>query len=179
MTQTEKRKKTTLKDILRVSTIPCACVLDFVHIQLYKPPRPRSDPCPTLQSSTPPIRSRPRKAPTFRPPMSSSMLGGFSVSVSDADSEDLAGRIRVRSRRKRRRPESRLRRAVARWWPLALFFPALALLIYQASKIGAKPAAPSLDLVVEDAAVSREESPGNFDRLGARTRVVNGVRERT
>ncbi|OAY78845.1 hypothetical protein ACMD2_08162, partial [Ananas comosus] len=133
---------------------------------------------------------------------SSSMLNSISISVSDDD--EFAGKMRVRVRQKRKKPDHHhhhlrrreiLRRAlrtVVRWWPLLLFLPAIALLLFESSKLGRSPrdegAKPDLvtsagvstlrsEVSRSDRVTVSGESLGNLNRLDHTTRVVNGVRE--
>ncbi|KAJ8621036.1 hypothetical protein MRB53_029565 [Persea americana] len=111
--------------------------------------------------------------------MASSMLNSISISVSDDESDEIAGRMRVRVRKKRKRLGFRARsdavrrivRMIVRYWPLLIFMPAiLILLFFELPSIGSKPEVKQVpDLAVE------KENMGNLDR--PRTRMVNGVRE--
>lgn len=108
------------------------------------------------------------------------MLNSISISVSDDESDEIAGRMRVRVRKKRKRLGFRARsdavrrivRMIVRYWPLLIFMPAiLILLFFELPSIGSKPEVKQVpDLAVE------KENMGNLDR--PRTRMVNGVRER-
>ncbi|XP_020093188.1 uncharacterized protein LOC109713489 isoform X2 [Ananas comosus] len=130
------------------------------------------------------------------------MLNSISISVSDDD--EFAGKMRVRVRQKRKKPDHHhhhlrrreiLRRALrtaVRWWPLLLFLPAIALLLFESSKLGRSPrdegAKPDLvtsagvwtlrsEVSRSDRVTVSGESLGNLNRLDHTTRVVNGVRE--
>ncbi|XP_019178540.1 PREDICTED: uncharacterized protein LOC109173711 [Ipomoea nil] len=124
--------------------------------------------------------------------MASSMYNnGISITVSDDESDELAGRIRARVRRKRKKHGVRgktefTRRVIQlllRWWPVLLFLLALGLLLFEASRIGGKsspqvrnsdhlPRKKSVDTVVVG------KPPGNLNRLDPVTHVRGGVRER-
>lgn len=113
----------------------------------------------------------------------------IAINVSDEDSDDVSGKLRVRARRKRKKsgargkPESarRILILLRRWWPVLLFLPAAGLLFFEASRIGRKPSPlinselatqKTQDLVVET------KSVGNLNRLDPTTRVFDGVRQR-
>ncbi|GFY86129.1 DNA-directed RNA polymerase subunit beta [Actinidia rufa] len=109
------------------------------------------------------------------------------ISVSDNDSDDLAGKMRVRVRRKRKKSGFRGRNELAqrflrkllRWWPFLLFLPAAGLLVFEASRIGRKPSPdPGLVSQKNSGPVVENKSEGNLNRLDPTTRVVRGVRER-
>ncbi|GAB4839401.1 hypothetical protein Ancab_028925 [Ancistrocladus abbreviatus] len=113
----------------------------------------------------------------------------ISIAVSDDDSDDHAGRMRARVRRKRKKSAlrsdqdfiRRLVRRLARWWPLLLFLPALALLLFEASRIGRKPTSYQIDSRTSNPiflSPPEKKSDGNLNRLHPTTRVVHGVRER-
>ncbi|KNA11941.1 hypothetical protein SOVF_130480 [Spinacia oleracea] len=79
---------------------------------------------------------------------SSNSSNSISIPVSDDDSDDYTARMRVRVRRKRRKSANirsnteltrRIVRKLAKWWPLLLFLPAMALLLFEASRLGRKP----------------------------------------
>lgn len=108
------------------------------------------------------------------------MLNSISISVSDDESDEIAGRMRVRVRKKRKRLGFRARsdavrrivRMIVRYWPLLIFMPAIVILLFfELPSIGSKPEVKQVpDLAIE------KEKMGNLDR--PRTRMVNGVRER-
>ncbi|GMH16688.1 hypothetical protein Nepgr_018529 [Nepenthes gracilis] len=113
----------------------------------------------------------------------------ISISVSDEDSDELAaGRVRVRVRRKRKKWALRsnadlIRRFVrmfAKWWPLSLFFLALGLLLFEASRISQKPTSDEMkSRILNPRFDGVEKKPmANLNRLDPTTRVVRGVRER-
>nr|GMD12240.1 Forkhead box protein like [Ipomoea batatas] len=124
--------------------------------------------------------------------MASSMYNnGISITVSDDESDELAGRIRARVRRKRKKQgvrgktdfTRRLIQLLLRWWPVLLCLLAVALLLFEASRIGGNsspqvrnsdhlPRKKSVDTVVEG------KPPGNLNRLDPVTRARGGVRER-
>ncbi|XP_052193705.1 probable hexosyltransferase MUCI70 isoform X2 [Diospyros lotus] len=86
----------------------------------------------------------------------------ISISVSDEDSDELAGRMRPRVRRKRKKLgfrgkndfAKRFLRKLLRWWPVLLFLPAAGLLLFEASRIGRKPS-PAVD-----AGLASQKKPG-------------------
>ncbi|KAK9286687.1 hypothetical protein L1049_015089 [Liquidambar formosana] len=119
---------------------------------------------------------------------SSSMLNHtISISISDDESDNLSSTSRLlRSRRKRKRPVFQrkkkkneiLRRAVriiVKWWMLLLFLPAIAFLIYEASRIGERTTTHEVE---RPEFVERKKLEGNLNRLDHTTRMVHGVRER-
>ncbi|KAJ4963314.1 hypothetical protein NE237_023253 [Protea cynaroides] len=117
--------------------------------------------------------------------MSSSMFNTVSISISDDESDELAGKMRVRARRKRKKLRfrgeddflRRMLRKLLKWWALLLFLPAIGLLILEASKIAGKPDEGSKSLVKSRFVVDKI-SEGNLNHLNPTTRVINGVRER-
>lgn len=121
--------------------------------------------------------------------MSSSMFSNISISVSDDESDELAGKMRVRVRKKRRKFGFRgnneyFRRAIKKllkWWTVLFFVFAAGLLLFEASRISRKP---SLVRGSEHVAAKKSgyiadnRSEGNLNRLDPTTRMVAGVRER-
>ncbi|GAB2291337.1 hypothetical protein Dimus_025595 [Dionaea muscipula] len=111
-----------------------------------------------------------------------------SISVSDDDDNELAaGRIRSRVRRKRRKPSLRsgnelirhIVRKLTKWWPVLLFFPAVGLLLFEASRIGVKPGLQMNSATPKTTSGGLVKQPkANLNRLEPTTRVVGGVRER-
>lgn len=109
----------------------------------------------------------------------------IAISVSDDESDDLAGKMRVRVRRKRKKLgfrgkndfAPRVFRHLLRWWPVFLFIPAACLLLFEATRLGRKP-----NPVINSELISRNKtilkSDGNLNRLDPTTHVVRGVRER-
>ncbi|CAK9171760.1 unnamed protein product [Ilex paraguariensis] len=119
---------------------------------------------------------------------SSSMYSnGISISVSDDEPDDLAGKINVRARRKRKKLGfrgknelvHRFLRQLVKWWPVLLFLPAAGLLLFEASRIGrkTKPLISELVSPMKPDPIL-EKTEGNLNRLDPTTRVVGGVRER-
>ncbi|KAG0500725.1 hypothetical protein HPP92_000797 [Vanilla planifolia] len=114
--------------------------------------------------------------------MSASGFQSVSLSISDDESDDPAGRIRLGRRKCKKRffrPSrgilGRFMRSLARWWLLLLFVPAMVLLTFEASKQGKK----QIDAVRME---SRQlegalDERSNLNRLDHTTRIVNGVRE--
>lgn len=113
----------------------------------------------------------------------------LSISVSDEDEEEPSGKMRVRVRRKRKksgfRGKNELRRLIVkqllRWWPVLLFLPAAALLLFEATRIGRKTTpVVNNNLVIhkKDNFAADNRSEGNLNRLDPTTRVVGGVRTR-
>ncbi|KAG9447220.1 hypothetical protein H6P81_013348 [Aristolochia fimbriata] len=119
------------------------------------------------------------------------MYNNISISVSDDDSDDLSGRMRVRVKRKRKRLGFRGKKEIFRhlrliglkWWPVLLFLPFTALILFQLPRAGVKPKEErKADLGVETEStnstfVGGTEKPSNLNRLDQVTRVVSGVRE--
>ncbi|KAI0511832.1 hypothetical protein KFK09_012464 [Dendrobium nobile] len=115
--------------------------------------------------------------------MSSSVLSSISFSISDDESDEPVGKMKVQGRRKRKKQFLRSNRGfldralrlLARWWPLMIFIPAIVLLAFEASKLGRKQS--------ETVKVEKQQLEGsqvqktNLNRLDPTTRVVNGVRE--
>ncbi|XP_021718703.1 uncharacterized protein LOC110686399 [Chenopodium quinoa] len=69
----------------------------------------------------------------------------ISIPVSDEDSDEYTARMRARVRRKRKKSSNfrsnaeltrRIVRKLAKWWPLLVFLPAMALLLFEASRLG-------------------------------------------
>lgn len=128
--------------------------------------------------------------------MSSSLPNNISISISDDDSDDPAGKFRVHFRRSHRKQNSRLRRHLLRrifrisrrWWPVILFLPAIALLLFEALKLSAKTSSNNdngVDMKSDSKPVKKKmdwrphkEAPSNLDRLDPVTRVVGGIRQR-
>ncbi|KAJ4966030.1 hypothetical protein NE237_017879 [Protea cynaroides] len=109
------------------------------------------------------------------------MFNSVSISVPDDDSDELAGKMRVRVRRKPKKFRFRGRddflrrmfRKLLKWWMLLLFLPAIGLLIFGGLKNAGKPNEESKSEI--DA---RKILEGNLNRLDPETRVVKGIRER-
>ncbi|KAL6616066.1 hypothetical protein ACP70R_038336 [Stipagrostis hirtigluma subsp. patula] len=99
--------------------------------------------------------------------MRSSTIRSISITVSDDDGAAAPAASR-RSRAGRRKAArglgQRAVRLVARWWPVLLLLPAVALLLFEASRLRGSPPAPA-------ATVS------SLGRLDPTTRLVRGVRE--
>ncbi|XP_042492907.1 probable hexosyltransferase MUCI70 isoform X1 [Macadamia integrifolia] len=112
------------------------------------------------------------------------MFNSVSISISDDESDELAGKMRVRSRRKRKKLRfrgqddflRRMFRKLLKWWMLLLFLPAVGLLILETSRIAGKPNEGSKSLS-KSGFVGEEISEGNLNHLNPTTRMVNGVRE--
>lgn len=111
------------------------------------------------------------------------MFNSIFVSVSDDDSDELSGKMRVRVRRKRKKLGfhakkdclNRLFRKLIKWWPLLVFVPAIALLIFETSRLTGKPTEARIR---KDPRVVPDVKPeGNLGRLNPMTRMVNGVRQ--
>lgn len=108
------------------------------------------------------------------------MFNSISISVSDDESDELSGKMRVRVHRKRKKLGFRgkndcfitLFRKLIKWWPVLVFAPAIALLIFETSRLTGKPVENSVKKVVPEI---RSES--NLGRLSPMTRMVHGVRE--
>ncbi|KAH7524040.1 hypothetical protein FEM48_Zijuj06G0076100 [Ziziphus jujuba var. spinosa] len=100
--------------------------------------------------------------------------------------------MRVRVRRKRKKPGYRLKneftrrvyRKLVRYWTLLIFIPAACLLIFEASRIGRKSSpVVTTDYIqnpnfVDSDSTSISKSEGNLNRLDPTTRVVGGARQR-
>ncbi|GMY28490.1 probable hexosyltransferase MUCI70 [Fagus crenata] len=118
------------------------------------------------------------------------MLSNNSVSISVDDEDDgldELGRMRVRVRRKRKKPFHRVKselprrviRALVKYWMILIFLPAAGLLLFEASRIGRKTNPVINSEIVTVKKPSLEKKPdGNLNRLDPTTRVVHGVRER-
>ncbi|ONK74595.1 uncharacterized protein A4U43_C03F8110 [Asparagus officinalis] len=118
-------------------------------------------------------------------------MNNISISISDEESDELAGKLRARVRRKRKKLGfrgknnliRRIFRVSRRWWPVLLFLPAIALLLFEISKLAVKPQEEgkfSDPEPVKQAKVSTEpvkEVPANLNRLDPVTRVIGGVRQ--
>lgn len=114
-----------------------------------------------------------------------------SISISDDSSDELAGKLKPRVRRKRRklglRGKTQFSREViinriVKLWPLLVFIPFAALLVFEAYRLGGKPnplGKPS-ESVPRNKPVQHidKKPPANLNRLDPLTRVVRGVRER-
>lgn len=114
-----------------------------------------------------------------------------SISISDDSSDELAGKLKPRVRRKRRklglRGKTQFSREViinriVKLWPLLVFIPFAALLVFEAYRLGGKPnplGKPS-ESVPRNKPVQHidKKPPENLNRLDPLTRVVRGVRER-
>ncbi|VFR00614.1 unnamed protein product [Cuscuta campestris] len=120
--------------------------------------------------------------------MASSYNNSIPIAVSDGESDELAGRIKARVRRKRTRPANRgqnrfSRRVVhliLKWWHVPLILLAAGLLILEASRIGGRSGTRirrDSDPKKQVGTVVRKP-PENLDRLDQVTRVRGGVRER-
>lgn len=115
---------------------------------------------------------------------------GISITVSDDESDELTGRIRARVRRKRKKQGIRgktefTRRVIQlllKWWPVLLFLLAVALLLFEASRIGGNsgPEVRNSDNLPRKKSVVTVvgKPPGNLNRLDPVTHVRGGVRER-
>ncbi|XP_043713697.1 probable hexosyltransferase MUCI70 [Telopea speciosissima] len=109
------------------------------------------------------------------------MFNSVSISISDDESDELAGKMRVRPRRKRKKLRFRgqddflrwMFKKLLKWWMLLLFLPAIGLLILEVSRISGKPNEGS-----KSGFVGEKISEGNLNHLNPTTRVINGVRQR-
>jgi hypothetical protein len=115
-----------------------------------------------------PLNGKPITA-TISPPlpslMPSSTIRSISITVSDDDGA-AAGPRRIRAGRRKaaRSLGQRAVRLLARWWPVLLLLPAIALLLFEASRLSSSPAlAPPVS---------------SLGRLDPTTRLVHGVRKR-
>ncbi|KAK3161939.1 hypothetical protein QOZ80_1BG0083330 [Eleusine coracana subsp. coracana] len=100
--------------------------------------------------------------------MPSSTIRSISITVSDDDGAGAAAAATRRARTGRRKAArglgQRAARLVARWWPVLLLLPAVALLLFEASRLSSSPApAPPVS--------------SSLGRLDPTTRLVHGVRE--
>ncbi|XP_058220924.1 probable hexosyltransferase MUCI70 [Rhododendron vialii] len=109
------------------------------------------------------------------------------ISLSDDDSDDVAGKTKPRVRRKRKKPRGknelaqRFLRELLRWWPVLLFLPFAVLLVFEASRIGRRPILPvdsERNSHRKTGPALESKSEGNLNRLDPLTRMVGGVRER-
>ncbi|KAF8406383.1 hypothetical protein HHK36_008470 [Tetracentron sinense] len=118
-----------------------------------------------------------------------SMFNSISISVSDDESDELAGKMRVRVRRKRKnlgfRGKSdffrRFLGKLLKWWTVLLFLPAIGLLIFEASRIVRKPHEGTKSEFATEKKPEffvEKRSEGSLNRLDPTTRMVGGVRER-
>ncbi|KAG4953482.1 hypothetical protein AAZX31_14G075700 [Glycine max] len=101
-----------------------------------------------------------------------------SISVSDDEPDEL-GRMRIRARRKRKKLGNRrlVRKLLLKYWMLLIIVPALALLVFEATRIARSPSS-NTETRNNKADRSRKEPPANLNRLDPTTHVVAGVRER-
>jgi hypothetical protein len=102
--------------------------------------------------------------------MPSSTIRSISITVSDEDGAAAAAAPTRRPRGGRRKAAARglgqrAARLVARWWPVLLLLPAVALLLFEASRLRGSPPAPAAHA-------------SSLGRLDPTTRLVRGVRER-
>uniref|UniRef100_A0A7C9EP90 DNA-directed RNA polymerase n=1 Tax=Opuntia streptacantha TaxID=393608 RepID=A0A7C9EP90_OPUST len=111
----------------------------------------------------------------------------ISIPISDDDSDE-AGRIRVRVRRKRKKsthfrsePEftRRLVRKLAKWWPLLLLLLALALLLFEASRLTRRPmrSRENNGSSTKHGFNGESKSGGNLNHLDPIYHTVAGVKE--
>ncbi|KAI7988490.1 hypothetical protein LOK49_LG13G01921 [Camellia lanceoleosa] len=108
----------------------------------------------------------------------------ISISVSNEESYELAGKIRVRRKckksvfRGKNELAQRLLMKLLRWWPTLLFLLPAGLLILEASRIGRKPMLDSgLASQKEPKPVVEKKSEANLNRLNQTTRVIGGIRQ--
>lgn len=113
-----------------------------------------------------------------------------SISISDDSSDELAGKLKPRVRRKRRkfglRGKTQFSREVinriVKLWPLLVFIPFAALLVFEAYRLGGKPnpLGKPFESVPRNKPVQHidKKPPANLNRLDPLTRIVRGVRER-
>lgn len=114
-----------------------------------------------------------------------------SISISDDSSDELASKLKPRVRRKRRklglRGKTQFSRQVIKrllkLWPVLLFIPFAALLVFEGYRLGGKPnplVKTSKTAVPQNKPVQHivKKPPANLNRLDPLTRVVGGVRER-
>ncbi|WVZ68836.1 hypothetical protein U9M48_017724 [Paspalum notatum var. saurae] len=100
--------------------------------------------------------------------MPSSAIRSISITVSDDDGAAAAPTRRPRAGRRKAAARSlgqRAVRLVTRWWPVLLILPAVALLLFEASRLRGSPPAPATPV-------------SSLGRLDPTTRLVHGVRER-
>ncbi|KAI5000398.1 hypothetical protein ZWY2020_004987 [Hordeum vulgare] len=96
--------------------------------------------------------------------MPSSTIRSISITVSDDDGAAAPRRARAGRRKVVRSLGQRAVRLVARWWPILLLLPAVALLLFEASRLRASPSpAPPVS--------------SSLGCLDLTTRLVHGVRE--
>ncbi|OEL21491.1 hypothetical protein BAE44_0017485 [Dichanthelium oligosanthes] len=99
--------------------------------------------------------------------MPSSTIRSISITVSNEDGAAAAPTRRPRAGRRKAAARSlgqRAVRLVARWWPVLLLLPAVALLLFEASRLRGSPPAPATPV-------------SSLGRLDPTTRLVHGVRE--
>ncbi|XAR61814.1 hypothetical protein NMG60_11016337 [Bertholletia excelsa] len=111
------------------------------------------------------------------------------VSLSDDETDELAGKMKMRVRRKRKKSVFRGKNEffqrflgkLMRWWPVLLFLLAVGLLVFEASRIGLKTR-PVIQLGTKSQKkprplTAKKPPEANFNRLDPITRVVGGVRQ--
>lgn len=112
----------------------------------------------------------------------------ISIPDSDEDSDEYNARMRVRVRRKRKKSANirsnaeltrRVVRKLAKWWPLLLFLPAMALLLFEASRLGRRPSHQNKAEWTRKSPSSRVIDDKNLNRLDPIYHTVaGGVKER-
>ncbi|CAH9075411.1 unnamed protein product [Cuscuta epithymum] len=108
-----------------------------------------------------------------------------SITVSDGESDELAGRIMTRVRRKRKKPMSRGKNRFPRrviqlllkWWHVPFFVLAAGLLIFEASRINWK-SGPHVRTDSDPKKQEMRKPSENLGRMDPVTHVHGGVRER-
>ncbi|KAK9164059.1 hypothetical protein Syun_004961 [Stephania yunnanensis] len=113
------------------------------------------------------------------------MYNGISISVSDDHSDEIAGNMKVRIRKKRRKLGfhknngfcSIIFRKIMRWWTLLIFVPAIGLLILEGSRLTTKTPDEINGSIDSRVQVAENKPVGNLNRVDPITRVVNGSRQ--
>ncbi|KAJ0261831.1 hypothetical protein HA466_0048720 [Hirschfeldia incana] len=111
------------------------------------------------------------------------------ISMSDDDDSNETNRIRpARTRRKRKKPGHNrttfaelpryFLRLLLRYWIVFLFLLALALLLFESTRIGAKSAKNQEHKKKPPDSIPNKINEGNLNRLDPTTKVIGGVRQR-
>ncbi|KAL2894735.1 DNA-directed RNA polymerase subunit beta', partial [Bienertia sinuspersici] len=108
----------------------------------------------------------------------------ISIPVSDEDSDEYTGRMRARVRKKRKKSQNfrlkaeftrRLVRNLANWWPLLLCVPAMALLLFEVSRLSSSHHSYSVSPPTKKGFHLDDK---NLNRIDPIYHTVGGVKER-
>lgn len=108
----------------------------------------------------------------------------ITIPVSDDDSDEYTTKMRYRNRRKRKKSVSirsnaeltrRVVRKIAKWWPLLLFLPAMALLLFEASRLSRNSVPHTKSTHIH---VDHNIPHTNFNHVQPIYHTVAGVRQR-